>query len=229
MENVLEVLTYLVDNFGKGFAIVFSILFVILWKFPKAFSTVGKLMLFGTTSINKKVLLKHSYFSYLDYLKRWGISNLEFGCRARNSAMKDLYKIKCDVLEKNMRELINNKNLKGWCKEEGHANVMNKMKSCIKQYSKIFIDNCNTEDEKEVCQLILAHVHRTYKKNVESNEKTIKDIWYTRAFKDNNIKMYSSLFIFLNSIEIFTIDAEESLSKMNGNLSGKLYRGVEFE
>jgi len=170
------------------------------------------------SKISRNTLRNHYLFSQIDYWKDEMIPKISFGDPGRNIMIQDFFKIMMVTSKKLIREMISSFNFKK-SQEEFHSEI-------IKLMFKIR-DSTDTISIAEGIPNIFTDKFNTW--NARTNIFTkgcIDNICKSNYYSNNKDRMYAILNIFMSAYESTIMDGERTLSSLNGELDGLIYKGV---
>jgi len=178
-----------------------------------------------------KILKEHLYFKHIDDLLNNIVPTLEFGDEAKNYLIKLFMTYKLTEFKETILDIINNKKLYYQNPDKLSRIISDKLLSGFYHTLENFkIKEGKTEEDCEVIDMIIERYWTVYHRPMSSFvAKEIKEIYTTKTYKDNYIRMYTTLFIILLLIDIWVKKAVLGFYNINGDFKGKKIHGYEFK
>ena len=194
--------------------------------FRDAFSNIKWPRWFSKKRIRVEDLKHHQFFVFIDYMDKYKIDRMDFGCPARNRIFRDYFKFRCHTFHTNTQNLITEDVLK-LSQLDIKTKIFNTLYSSIEDGNKLMIDQCNTDEERNVAKVVVerfsAHADHCIEALMEVIE-TIFDSGFT--YESNLDRLNAILNVFLFTFVATFAESEKILHNINGEISGKQYKGL---
>jgi hypothetical protein len=220
----------LMEEYLPAWVISVSVLIlVILFLFKKVRETLTNITIFKIFKRKRLTigdLNGHQFFIFSDYMEKYKIDRMEFGDDGRTRVFRDYFKIRCQTFQKNTKLLIS-EDLFNLTTAEIKIKILDTLYSSISNTNKLMIEQCNTEDERFVVNFIIGKFSNHSDSSVEAFKEVIENVFDSTFTYENNIdRLNAILNIFLFVFVSTFAESEKVLHGVNGEITGKNYKGL---
>jgi len=227
MDNNLLLLMkeYLPTWVISGSILILIILFLFK-KFREAFVNIPIFKIFKRKKITAQDLVNHQFFVFIDYMEKYKIDRMEFGDPGRTKIFRDYFKIRCRTFHTSTKHLIGEEIL-DLNPAEIKVKIFETLYSSISESNKLMLDQCSNDEERFIVNFIVEKFAAHADSSIEAFKEVIETIFDSGYESSNNFERLNSmlnifLFVFVSTFA----ESEKVLHKVNGNVSGKHYKGL---
>jgi len=200
----------------------------VLQKFKTIFKKKTKVKKLNQKEQTIENLIHHQFFYFIDFAIKYRIPKMKFQCPVRTVILQKFLTYKCQVFYRRTKDLvdldINTISIKTLEKI-----VLTDILDGIKEYETLIKKEGVTAEERLVLDIIVNRFSAWHDKNVEAAYKVIENIFDSNNIYHNNIeRMNGVLNVYLFAFVSAFTDAEKALYNINGEISGKIYRGQKI-
>ena len=169
---------------------------------------------------NKKIkslkeLKKHPFFHNVDYLINYKIPYIDLKEKGRTEIFRDFLRIKFTVYKESLNRFLD-KEIKP---SEFESEINNHFNEAIQEY----INRCLGAG---IPQIVVDKFQQWHMPRIEFTNMAIEQICKTEIIDNDIEKMFAILTIYDSALYATVIDAEQTLKKLNGELTGTIYKNI---
>jgi hypothetical protein len=223
----------LVKDYLPEWIISASILIIIfLFLFKKVRYTFAGIKIpniFGKQKITINDLKTHQFFIFIDYMEKYKINRMDFGCPGRTRVFREYFTYRCKTFNVNTKNLITEGII------EMHPNdIKNKifetLYTSIKDTDKLMIEQCSNGEEVEIVKFVIEKFSDHADSCIQAFKEVIETIFESGfAYATNLDRLNAMLNVFLFAFVATFAESEKVLHMINGELSGKNYKGIKLQ
>lgn len=210
--------------------ILLILIFIYIYKqLKESFGTINLFKIWGRKKIKIKDLVNHQFFIFIEYMEKYKIDMMQFGGPGRTKIFREYFKLRCQTFNKKTKELITEGVLDNTSAEMKHK-IFDALYSSITETNKTLLDDCNNDEERQIITFITQKFDKHCSSSVEAFKEVIDTIFDNGFEMNNNVERINSmlnifLFVFVSTFA----EAEKVLHMINGQISGKHYKGITIE
>ena len=227
MDN--ELLTLMKTYLPEWIISVVILTLVILFLIKKISQTVTIEKIFDyfkQKKFTQKELNSHQFFIFINYMKNYKIYRMEFGDAGRTKIFRDYFKIRCETFETNTKKILDG-NLKDLTTIEIKGLVLDTLYTSLSESHKNTINQCSNDEERFVVNYVVEKFSNYSNSSIEGFKEVIENIFDTELGYGCNLERINAMLnIFLFVFVATFAESEKILHQLNGQLSGKYYKGV---
>jgi hypothetical protein len=227
-----EGLLKLMKEYLPEWIITFSVVvLVILFLFKKVRETVANIKLPAILSRRKitiKHLTNHQFFVFIDYMDKYKIDRMEFGDPGRTKIFREYFKIRCKTFHDQTKVLVS-EDILMLSPTEVKCKIFNTLYDSIKETNKQMLDQCSNDEERFVVNFIIDKFADHADSSIEAFKEVIETIFDSGfAYENNFDRLNAMLNVFLFAFVATFAETEKVLHKINGDVTGKTYKGIKL-
>ncbi len=207
------------------------VILVILFLFKRVRDTLANIAIpsfLKRKKITIEHLLNHQFFVFIDYMEKYKIDRMEFGCSGRTKIFREYFQIRCRTFHDRTKALIS-EDLLTVSSPEVQSEIFNTLYSSIKDTDKQMIDQCTNDEERFVVNFIVAKFADHADSSIEAFKEVIETIFESGFAYENNLdRLNAMLNVFLFAFVATFAECEKVLHQVNGDISGKHYKGIQL-
>lgn len=203
----------MIDQYGLwtiAIAVTLSIAIPLLKKW------IENTNFFTYKPLKQSQLIKHSYFSSMDYWRKIGIEE-----PARDLIFKDFLHIKFRVFDFAMHEVVGNKDISKMRRIELKSYIIKTVTAAIKEYE-------HETKEMGIPSAVIKKFAKWHNRSVSFIIDGIEDTCMSSFYENNVARLNGMLGLLLAAFHATIIDAERTLDDLNGDLKGLTYKGLKI-
>ena len=206
---------------------VLILLFLFLFKkVREAFADLPVVKLFRHRKITPQDLINHQFFIFVEHMEKYKIDRMDFGDAGRNKIFRDYFKLRCQTFHNNTKALIND-NILELTPAEIKVTIFETLYSSITNTNKAMLDQCANDEERYVVNYIVEKFADHASSSIDAFKEVIETIFDSNFAYDTNIERLNAMLnIFLFVFVATFAESEKVLFKVNGDMSGKHYKGL---
>lgn len=176
---------------------------------------------FKDKSIDRKSLLNHELFNYLNYSIKVLIPSINFKCPGRTIMVRDFLYLKYSEVLKSQKELVLNFDFVNKSKHELKLELTNIIADTVIKYE--------TEALlKGIPNEFIESFNQWHKRSMSYIDKVLYS--FSNISYYNNYEYMDLVMTVIYSVMISTFeDAKTAIDHMNGQLTGKIYKGITIK
>lgn len=228
MDDLLKLMKdYLPTWIISGTVIILVILFLFK-RVRDVFAKVAIPAFLKRKKITIKHLMNHQFFVFIDYMKKYKIDRMEFGCPGRTKIFREYFQIRCTTFHDNTIALIS-EDLLYISPPEVKAKIFDTLYDSIRATDKQMLDQCANDEERFVVGFIVAKFADHADCSIEAFKEVIETIFESGFAYENNLdRLNAMLNVFLFAFVATFAECEKVLHQVNGDISGKHYKGIQL-
>lgn len=209
---------------------ILIILFLFLFKKVRAaFSGIKLSKIFGKRKITLNDLKTHQFFVFIDYMEKYKIDHMDFGCPGRTKVFREYFKLRCQTFNTNTKNLIT-EGIVETEPSEVKGKIFETLYSSIKETDKLMVEQCSTGEEVEIVKFVMEKFSNHADSCIQAFKEVIETIFESGfAYTSNLDRLNAMLNVFLFAFVATFAESEKVLHLVNGELSGKNYKGIKLQ
>ena len=225
-----EGLLPLIKQYLPGWIISISILILlILFLFKKvreSFANVPWPHL--RKRIGVKDLIQHQFFVFITYMEDYKIDRMDFGCPGRTKIFREYFKIRCKTFHDQTKELVTERII-NLTTPEIKCEIYDTLYSSIKASHTQMLETCSNDEERYIVNYVVEKFNAHADSSIEAFKEVIETIFdRSFAYETNLDRVNAMLNVFLFAFVATFAETEKVLHKINGEISGKIYKGIKL-
>lgn len=208
------------------------VILVILFLFKRVRETFAKIpfpKIFKHKKITVETLTNHQFFVFIDYMEKYKIDRMEFGCPGRTKIFREYFQIRCKTFFDTTKALIS-ADVLDLESPDIKAKIFDTLYSSIRETNKQMMDQCSNDEERFIVNFIVDKFADHADSSIEAFKEVIETIFDSGFAYENNLdRLNAMLNVFLFAFVATFAESEKVLHKVNGDISGKTYKGLKLQ
>ena len=174
-------------------------------------------------------LNSHQFFVFIDYMEKYKIDRMNFGDDGRTKIFRDYFKLRCKKFNENTKALLNS-NVLELSPAEVKFKIFDTLFMSIDQTNKAMLEECNSDEERFVVNYVVEKFASHADSSIEAFKEVIETVFDSGlSYSDNIDRLNAMLNVFLFVFVATFAESEKVLFKVNGQVSGKHYKGIKLQ
>jgi hypothetical protein len=174
-------------------------------------------------------LNSHQFFVFIEYMEKYKIDRMSFGDEGRTRIFRDYFKLRCKKFNENTKALLN-ENVLELEPVEVKIKIFDTLFTSISQTNKTMLDECSNDEERFVVNYVVEKFASHADSSIEAFKEVIETVFDSSlSYNSNMDHLNAMLNVFLFVFVATFAESEKVLFKVNGQVSGKHYKGIKLQ
>lgn len=165
-------------------------------------------------------LTRHPFFASMQHSVKYRIPHLDIAEPCRKLICRDLLKIKFTVFLRNIQDFLQHGDLNSMSVEHFHESAVMVVSTSVVEYEQQM-------REAGIPEVVIDRFGHWHQNTLELIMGLIENASNSRFYRDNNARMVAILDWLQAAFQITLLDAEKTLTSLNGELDGIVYKGMK--